>query len=52
LQRAGGKKVIAAGGVRDARDLETLEAMGVHAALIASALHDGALDPAELARYA
>ena len=43
LELAPGKKVIAAGGVRDASDLAELEALGVHAALIASALHDGTL---------
>jgi hypothetical protein len=43
LEQAHGKKVIAAGGVRDAHDLEMLEAMG-DAVLIASAIHDGTLD--------
>ncbi len=33
--------VIAAGGVRDAADLATLDAAGVPAVLVASALHDG-----------
>ncbi len=51
LEQAQGKKVIAAGGVRDARDLEILEAMGVHAVLIASAIHDGTLEGAVLARF-
>ena len=51
LEQAQGKKVIAAGGVRDVRDLEMLETMGVHAVLIASAIHDGTLDRAALARY-
>ena len=51
LEQAPGKKVIAAGGVRDAQDLEMLEAMGVHAVLIASAIHDGTLDRAALARF-
>jgi uncharacterized protein related to proFAR isomerase len=37
--------------VRNAADLEMLEAMGVHAVLIASAIHDGTLDRATLARY-
>jgi len=45
------KKLVAAGGVRDAHDLELLEAMGVHAVLIASAIHDGTLDGATLARF-
>ena len=50
-EQAQGKKVIAAGGVRDVRDLEMLETMGVHAVLIASAIHDGTLDRAALGRY-
>lgn len=36
-------ELAAGGGVRDARDLETLRAAGVQAALVASALHDGRL---------
>ena len=51
LRQAPGKKVIAAGGVRDDRDLEMLEAMGVHAVLIASAIHQGALQRETLARF-
>jgi phosphoribosylformimino-5-aminoimidazole carboxamide ribotide isomerase len=51
LEQAPGKKVIAAGGVRGADDLDALEAMGVHAVLIASAIHDGTLDRAALARF-
>lgn len=46
------RRVIAAGGVRDAQDLETLEVLGVHAALVASAIHDGSLDRAVLDRFA
>jgi HisA/HisF family protein len=46
------RRVIAAGGVRDTEDLETLDALGVHAALVASAIHDGSLDRAVLNRYA
>lgn len=51
IEQAPEKKLIAAGGVRDASDLEALAAMGVHAVLIASAIHDGTLDRAALARY-
>ena len=51
LAQAPGRQVIAAGGVRNAHDLETLEAMGVHAVLIASAIHDGTLDRATLRRF-
>lgn len=49
--QAPGKHLIAAGGVRDARDLQTLEAIGVHAVLLASAIHDGSLDRATLLRF-
>ena len=49
--RADGR-VIAAGGVRDAQDLETLEVLGMHAVLVASAIHDGSLDRATLGRFA
>jgi phosphoribosylformimino-5-aminoimidazole carboxamide ribotide isomerase len=49
--RAPGKKLIAAGGVRDASDLDALDAAGVHAVLVASALHDGSLDRATLSRF-
>lgn len=42
-ERAGPRAVIAAGGIRNARDLERLEKMGVAGALVATALHDGAL---------
>jgi phosphoribosylformimino-5-aminoimidazole carboxamide ribotide isomerase len=51
LQQAPEHEVVAAGGVRNAHDLETLEAMGVHAVLIASAIHDGVLDRATLRRF-
>ena len=36
------------GGVRGVDDLRRLKACGVRAALVASALHDGALTPADL----
>jgi phosphoribosylformimino-5-aminoimidazole carboxamide ribotide isomerase len=41
-------RIYAAGGVRDRRDLEVLQRVGVAGALIASALHDGHLQPADL----
>ena len=44
--------VDAAGGVRDARDLAQLERIGVAGALVATALHDGALKGADLDRFA
>lgn len=51
-QRAGrDRRVFAAGGVRDAGDCEALAAMGIAGALVATALHDGRLGPADLARW-
>jgi phosphoribosylformimino-5-aminoimidazole carboxamide ribotide isomerase len=44
-------KLIAAGGVRNAEDLEGLERMGVYAVLIASALHDGTLSRDTIHRF-
>jgi len=44
-RRAGHRTVIAAGGIRNLQDLEQLEAMGIPAALVATALHSGALTP-------
>lgn len=41
---APGKEIIAAGGVRDARDLLILGAAGIDGALVASALHTGRLN--------
>lgn len=43
------KTWIAAGGVRDLRDVTHLAALGAAGVLTASALHTGALDPADLA---
>lgn len=48
---AAGREVFAAGGVRDAADLEALRQAGIAGALVASALHDGRLDAAALRRY-
>lgn len=42
---------VAAGGVRHAGDLEQLKALGVAAALVASALHDGRIDARTLAHF-
>jgi len=47
---AGGRDIYAAGGVRHLSDLGRLAAMGVAGVLVASALHDGSLGPAELER--
>jgi phosphoribosylformimino-5-aminoimidazole carboxamide ribotide isomerase len=43
IAQAGGREIYAAGGVRDARDLENLARIGVAGALVASSLHDGRL---------
>ena len=51
IERAGDRRVYAAGGVRDARDLERLEKIGAAGALVATALHGGALSRAELQRF-
>jgi phosphoribosylformimino-5-aminoimidazole carboxamide ribotide isomerase len=52
IGRAPGKRLIAAGGVRDAADLDALEALGAHAVLVATAIHDGTLDRTTLTRRA
>jgi phosphoribosylformimino-5-aminoimidazole carboxamide ribotide isomerase len=50
-QRAGARRLYAAGGVRDAVDLEALRRAGAAGVLVASALHDGRLSPADLAKF-
>jgi phosphoribosylformimino-5-aminoimidazole carboxamide ribotide isomerase len=45
---AGGRKVYAAGGVRDAGDLRALKTAGAAGALIATALHEGRVAKADL----
>ena len=50
-RRAGARRLFAAGGVRDAGDIERLAAMGVAGALVARALHDGRLTGADLAPF-
>jgi phosphoribosylformimino-5-aminoimidazole carboxamide ribotide isomerase len=47
---AGPRTVYAAGGVRGPDDVEALRTIGVSGALVASALHSGALDAGALAR--
>ena len=42
----------AAGGIRDAADLQSLAKLGVQGALVATALHSGRLDAKALSRYA
>lgn len=47
--RAGDRTIVAAGGIRNEADLRSLSAMGVQAALMATALHDGTLTATQLA---
>jgi HisA/HisF family protein len=49
-ERASGRHVYAAGGVRDAADLRALKASGVAGVLVASCLHDGRVRADDLAR--
>ena len=46
------QRFVAAGGVRDAGDIERIEALGVSQALLASALHSGKVDRRVLGRLA
>jgi phosphoribosylformimino-5-aminoimidazole carboxamide ribotide isomerase len=50
-QHAGARRLYAAGGVRDAADLEALRRAGATGVLVASALHDGRLSPADLTGF-
>lgn len=43
-QRADGRIVMAAGGIRNIHDLERLEEIGISGALVATSLHDGTLN--------
>jgi phosphoribosylformimino-5-aminoimidazole carboxamide ribotide isomerase len=45
------RDIYAAGGVRDAGDLDALAAAGIAGALVASSLHDGRLGRSDLARF-
>ena len=49
VAKAEGRAVFAAGGVRDARDLTAIEAAGARGALVATALHSGAITQNEIA---
>jgi phosphoribosylformimino-5-aminoimidazole carboxamide ribotide isomerase len=51
VKRAGGRAVFAAGGVRGEDDLARLREIGVAGVLVATALHDGRLSPAAVARF-
>jgi len=46
--KAGDRAVIAAGGIRDDNDLRRLSQLGIAGALVATALHGGALTPNQL----
>ncbi len=48
---APGRDIYAAGGVRDADDLDALAAAGIAGVLVASSLHDGRLGRADLERF-
>lgn len=50
--RAGQRRIYAAGGVRDVADLEALVEGGCTGALVATALHSGAIGPDDLRRRA
>src|SRR5262249_61282863 len=47
-----GRRIYAAGGVRDATDLRGLSAAGAAGVLVATALHDGRIGHTDLARFA
>lgn len=47
---ATGRRCYAAGGVRDAADIERLQGVGIHGVLVASALHQGSIGAAQLRR--
>lgn len=51
VRMAPGCEVFAAGGVREASDLEAAATAGAAGALIATALHDGRIGPEEISRY-
>lgn len=51
LARAEGRRIYAAGGVRDVEDLHRLCDIGVAGVLVASALHDGRLGAADVAGF-
>ena len=48
--RAVGRRIYAAGGVRDASDLSSLARAGISGALVATSLHNGKLTGAQIAR--
>jgi phosphoribosylformimino-5-aminoimidazole carboxamide ribotide isomerase len=50
LRHAPQTKIYAAGGIRDADDLQQLKTLGITGALVASSLHDGRISASEIAR--
>lgn len=52
VRRAGDRKVYAAGGVRDCRDLEALASAGASGALVSTALHDQKISAGDLKEIA
>jgi phosphoribosylformimino-5-aminoimidazole carboxamide ribotide isomerase len=50
-ERAGARRLYAAGGVRGRHDLQVLRDAGIAGVLVASALHDGRLTSADLAEF-
>jgi phosphoribosylformimino-5-aminoimidazole carboxamide ribotide isomerase len=50
-QSAGGRAVVAAGGIRNADDLRRLNEMGISGALVATSLHNGALNRQTIAGF-
>jgi len=51
IKGAGGRAVYAAGGLRAIGDLETIAAVGAYGALIATAVHNGAITQNEIAAF-
>ena len=49
--RGAGRRVFAAGGLRDARDLASIALHGGAGVLVASALHDGRLSASDLSAH-
>ena len=52
VARAGGRRIYAAGGVRNRADIEALHAAGAAGALIATALHAGTIKAGDLEEIA
>ena len=52
VRRAAARRVYAAGGVRNLADLQALAAVGAAGALVATALHSGAIGPEEMKKLA